>query len=189
MTRRLVIVDPAHASSVGHHDEVNRPLLAKLNRGGWQAELWSDVRLEGDSEAPRPLQGVFSGCGYEDPRLWSELGGMVQLGRRMEQQLQQASASGEPVGAWLGHSLLPFQLLGLARHLATAPPAQVLLSLMFAPGETLAAPVADGEATANCRVALAALARASAQQGHQLLNSKTPSTASSGLPACIGTTS
>ena len=88
MKRRLVIVDPAHASSVGHHDEVNRPLLAELNRGGWQAELWSDVALEAEAKAPQPFQGMFSGCGYEDPRLWRELGGMVQLGRRMEQQLQ-----------------------------------------------------------------------------------------------------
>jgi hypothetical protein len=39
--------------------------------------------------------------------------------------------------AWLGHSLLPFQLLGLARHLNQAPAAAVLLSLMFAPGCTL----------------------------------------------------
>ena len=136
MQHRLVIVDPAHASSVGHHDEVNRPLLEALIKAGWQAELWADVALEAESHAPQPLLGAFSGCGYEDPRHWSELGGMVNLGRRLERQLQQASGAEQPVAVWLGHSLLPFQLLGLARHLATAPAARVLLSLMFAPQES-----------------------------------------------------
>ena len=156
MQHRLVIVDPAHASSVGHHDEVNRPLLEALIKAGWQAELWADVALEAESDSPQPLLGVFSGCGYEDPRHWSELGGMVNLGRRLEGQLQQASGAEQPVAVWLGHSLLPFQLLGLARHLATAPAARVLLSLMFAPQESLSYASNEAQATANCRVALAA---------------------------------
>jgi ABC-type polar amino acid transport system ATPase subunit len=84
---------------------------------------------------------------------------MVLLARRMEQQLALASAGGPAVRAWLGHSLLPFQLLGLARHLHRAPAADLLVSLMFAPGETLEAPEASAarQATANARVALAAL--------------------------------
>lgn len=166
--RRLVIVDPAFHSSVGHHGEVNRPLLKALQQGGWAAELWADVALEAQTDAPQPLCGVFSGCGYEDARHWRELGGMVQLARRLEQQLALAASGGTAVQAWVAHSLLPFQLLGLARHLATAPPAQVLLSLMYAPGETLQGPPADPQASANCRVALAALARTAAQQGHRL---------------------
>ena len=36
---RLVIVEPAYASTVGHHGEVNRPLLAALAEAGWRAEL------------------------------------------------------------------------------------------------------------------------------------------------------
>ncbi|MBE9173796.1 hypothetical protein IQ216_12170, partial [Cyanobium sp. LEGE 06143] len=63
----LVIVDPAYASTVGHHGEVNRPLLAELNGAGWRAELWADVALEAEPTAPTPLKGVFSGCGYGDP--------------------------------------------------------------------------------------------------------------------------
>lgn len=56
------------------------------------------------------LLGVFSGCGYVDPRLWLEPGGALQLARRLEQQLALASAaSAAPVSAWLAHSLLPFQ--------------------------------------------------------------------------------
>ena len=168
MQHRLVIVDPAHASSVGHHDEVNRPLLEALIKAGWQAELWADVALEAESHSPQPLLGAFSGCGYEDPRHWSELGGMVNLARRLEGQLQQASRAEQPVAVWLGHSLLPIQLLGLARHLATAPAARVLLSLMFAPQESFSYASNEAQATANCRVALAALARATAQQGHEL---------------------
>lgn len=165
---RLVIVEPAYRSTVGHHGEVNRPLLLALAEGGWQPELWADVALEAEASAPGPLRGVFSGCGYEDPRQWSEPGGMVLLARRLEQQLQQAAAGGSPVAVWLAHSLLPFQLLGLARHLAQVEPARVLISLMFAPGETLQGPPADPAAEANARMALAALARVCAQRGHHL---------------------
>ncbi len=170
---RLVIVEPAYANTVGHHGEVNRPLLAALQAEGWQAELWADVALEAEASAPQPLRGVFSGCGYEDPRHWRELGGMLQLARRLEQQLNEAARPGAqptaaPITAWLAHSLLPFQLLGLARHLAQAAPAQVLISLMFAPGETLEGEGPCEQASHNARVALAALAKATAQQGHQL---------------------
>jgi hypothetical protein len=165
---RLVIVEPAYASTVGHHGEVNRPLLAALAEAGWTPELWADVALEGEATAPGPLRGVFSGCGYGDPRQWRELGGALVLARRLEQQLALADAGGEAVAAWLAHSLLPFQLLGLARHLNQAPAAAVLLSLMFAPGETLEGPAGDAQATATARVALAALARACEQQGHRL---------------------
>ncbi|MFM7676389.1 MAG: hypothetical protein ACKO5F_12595 [Synechococcus sp.] len=170
---RLVIVEPAYASTVGHHGEVNRPLLAALAAEGWKAELWADVALEAEVGAPQPLRGVFSGCGYEDPRHWRELGGMLQLARRLEQQLSEAARHGAqptaaPITAWLAHSLLPFQLLGLARHLAQAAPAQVLISLMFAPGETLEGEGPCEQASHNARVALAALAKAAARQGHRL---------------------
>jgi len=84
---RLVIVEPAYASTVGHHGEVNRPLLAALGQAGWSCELWADVALEGETTAPQPLRGVFSGCGYGGPRQWRELGGALVLARRLEQQL------------------------------------------------------------------------------------------------------
>jgi hypothetical protein len=161
---------------VGHHNEVNRPLLAQLGQAGWRVALWGDVALEGEPDGPPELVGAFSGCGYEDPRLWCELGGMVLLARKLEQQLAlvEGQDGDQPVEAWLGHSLLPFQLLGLARHLAKVQEAQVLLSMMFEPGETLEGakgldPVqASEQATANTRIALAALARACRQQGHRL---------------------
>ena len=167
---RLVIVDPAHRNGVGHHDGVNRALLRDLRGQGWQAELWADLALEAEADAPAPLLGVFSGCGYEDPRLWRDLHGQQLLAQRMAEQMRLASDAGcwEPVAVWLGHSLLPFQLLGLARHLASAPAAQVLISPMFPPGETLEGEAADPQAVSNCRVALAALARAVQQQGHRL---------------------
>jgi hypothetical protein len=170
---RLVIVEPAYASTVGHHGEVNRPLLAALGAAGWSCELWADVALEGEPGRPQAVRGVFSGCGYGDPQQWRELGGALVLARRLEEQLALAAGGGEAgggeaVAAWLAHSLLPFQLLGLARYLSRAPAAAVLLSLMFAPGETLQGPAGDGQAVATARVALAALARACAQQGHRL---------------------
>jgi hypothetical protein len=158
---------------VGHHGEVNRPLRAALGAAGWAAELWTDLALEGEPGRPAGVRGVFSGCGYGDPRQWRDLGGALVLARQLEQQLALAAGGGETggserVAAWLAHSLLPFQLLGLARQLSRAPAAAVLLSLMFAPGETLQGPAGDGQASATARVALAALARACAQQGHRL---------------------
>ena len=166
--RRLVIVDPSHNSSVGHHHEVNRLLLRALHGGGWQPEVWADVALEAVPAAPQPLLGAFSGCDYGDPQHWQSLEGNLRLARRLESQLEEASAHGPTVQAWLGHSLLPFQLLGLARHLTQAAPAQVLLSQMFAPGETLSSGGNRQQAIVNCRIAMAALARACNQQGHQL---------------------
>ena len=163
MTRpRLVIVDPSYASQVGHHGEVNRPLQEELRAAGWQPELWTDLALEAGGV------GVFTGCGYRDPGQWQDLGGMVLRAQMLEDQLALASG-GEPVAAWLGHSLLPFQVLGLARHLQRQSAAAVLLSLMFAPAETLGgvAPQAP-DAAAPARVALAALERACRQQGHRL---------------------
>jgi hypothetical protein len=163
MTRpRLVIVDPSYASQVGHHGEVNRPLQAELLAAGWQPELWTDLALEAGGV------GVFTGCGYRDPGQWQDLGGMVLRAQTLEDQLALASGA-EPVAAWMGHSLLPFQVLGLARHLQRQAAAAVLLSLMFAPAETLGgvAPQAP-DAAAPARVALAALERACRQQGHRL---------------------
>ena len=164
----LVIVETAYASTVGHHGEVNLTLLTALGAAGWSAELWTDLALEGEPGRPAGVRGVFSGCGYGDPQQWRELGGALVLARRLEEQLALAAGEGEPVAAWLAHSLLPFQLLGLARHLSRAPAAAVLLSLMFAPGETLQGPAGDAQAAATARVALAALARACSQQGHRL---------------------
>lgn len=165
---RLVIVEPAYAGTVGHHGEVNRALMAALKPAGWMCELWVDLELEAQPDRPEAARGVFSGCGYGDPRLWRELGGALVQARRLEEQLALASSDGQPVAAWLAHSLLPFQLLGLARHLSRTPAAAVLLSLMFAPGETLQGPPGDGQASDTARVALAALARACQQQNHRL---------------------
>ena len=78
---RLVIVEPAYASTVGHHGEVNRPLLTALGAAGWSAELWTDLALEGEPGRPAGVRGVFSGCGYGDPQQWRELGGALVLAR------------------------------------------------------------------------------------------------------------
>jgi hypothetical protein len=165
---RAVIVDPGYISGVGHHADVNARLLQALERQGWQAECWGDQVL-----TARGCRGVFSGCGYEDPRHWADLGGTVHLARRLEGQLlgalKEEEAAGRPsVGSWMVHTSLPFQLLGLARALRQCPAAVVVVSLMFAPGETLDGPGGEAEATSNCRVALGALARAVQAAGHQL---------------------
>mgnify|MGYP001810486415 CR=1 FL=1 len=165
---RVVIVDPAYASSVGHHADVNALLLKGLARQGWAAECWADGAV-----AAEGCLGVFSGCGYVDPRHWADLGGTVHLARRMEQQFlaerdRQVGENSRPVAAWVIHTALPFQVLGLARALRRIQAATVVLSLMFPPGETLAEEGPQGAATSNCRVALGALAQAVTQGGHRL---------------------
>ncbi len=165
---RVVIVDPAYASDVGHHGDVNTQLLAALERQGWPAECWGDEAL-----SARGCRGVFHGCGYVDPRHWADLGGMVHLAGLLERQLlgaleQQAAEGAPPVGGWVMHTALPFQLLGLARALRQCPAATVVVSLMFPPGETLEGPGGEADASSNCRAALGALARAVGQGGHRL---------------------
>jgi hypothetical protein len=158
MSRRAVIVDPAGSGDVGHHAEVNDALRQVLGASEWQVEVWDGSVLEG--------------CGYLDPRHWADLGGTLHLARRCEQQLELAVGSGAhdvaPVGAWMVHTALPFQLLGLARLLRRQPAASVLVSLMFPPGETLEGATADPQAESHARVALAALAEAARQQQHRL---------------------
>ena len=160
---RVVIVDPAYASDVGHHGDVNAQLLTALAAHGWAAECWADATL-----AAAGCRGVFHDCGYVDPRHWADLGGTMHLARRLEGQLRVALEGQEPVAGWVMHTALPFQLLGLARALCLCPAATVVVSLMFAPGETLEGPGGEAAASSNCRVALAALARAVAQGGHRL---------------------
>ena len=46
---------------------------------------------EGEPHKPLGTRGVFSGCGYGDPRQWRELGGALVLARQLEEQLQPAS--------------------------------------------------------------------------------------------------
>jgi hypothetical protein len=111
---------------------------------------------------------VFSGCGYEDPRHWADLGGTVHLAKRLEGQLRAALEGQGPVGGWVLHTVLPFQLLGMARALRHLPAATVMVCLMFPPGETLGGEGGEEAAISNCRVALSALAQAMDQGGHRL---------------------
>ncbi len=160
---RVVIVDPAYASDVGHHGDVNTQLLAALAAQGWAAECWADEAVQAAG-----CRGVFHGCGYVDPRHWADLGGMVHLAGLLERQLLGALEQQDPVAGWVVHTALPFQLLGLARALRQCPAATVVVSLMFPPGETLEGPGGEADATSNCRAALGALARAVGQGGHRL---------------------
>ena len=128
--------------------------------GGGHPSVWAVGSLGAEPREPQPPLGAFSGCDYGDPQHWQSLEGNLRLARRLESQLEEASAHGPTVQAWLGHSLLPFQLLGLARHLTQAAPAQVLLSQMFAPGATLSSGGNRQQANVNCRIARAAPARA-----------------------------
>lgn len=165
---RLVIVDPAWIGSVGHHYDVNHQLQRVLNGAGWQVEAWAD-RATAELGLPwiRPL---LHDCGYLDPRHWSDSGGTLHLARRMADQLAMAPRpADQPVAAWLMHTGLPHHLMALARLLNQQPAAQVLISLMFAPGETMGGgEAADAVATSNSRQALAAIAEVCRRHGHQL---------------------
>ena len=164
---KLVIVDPAWSGSVGHHYDVNLQLQRVLNGAGWQVEAWAD-RATAELALPW-IRSLLQDCGYLDPRHWSDSGGSLHLARRLADQLAMVpSPADQPVAAWVMHTGLPYHLMGLARLLNQQPAAQVLISLMFAPGETLEGEAADAVAISNSRQALAAIAEACRRQGHQL---------------------
>jgi hypothetical protein len=171
-SRRLVLLDPGLSRAVGHHADVNALLLPILQQAGWQPELWADA----DAEVPLlGLRPFLQDAGYIDPRHWCDLAGCLHQATRLRRQLEPPAAVGEPVTAWLAHSLLPFQLIALAQLLQHQPSARVLICLMFAPGEVFAGqPDHDLQAQrqaaeALSSAALAALALAVQRAGHQLL--------------------
>ncbi len=171
-----MLLDPGLSRSLGHHADVNGLLLPALRQAGWQAEIWADAAAEDDLAASLPgLRPLLHGAGYIDPRHWCDLEGCLHQAGRLRSQLEQGAAEGKPVAAWLAHSLLPFQLIALAQLLQHQPPARVLISLMFAPGEVFAGqPGHDLKAQrlaaeAASSAALAALALAVQRGGHQLL--------------------
>jgi len=168
MAPRVVIVDPGLCSNSGHHAELNRQLLAAGRAAGLAIECWVDQAFKAEDPAYRP---AFHGCGYEDPRHWLDLPGSLHLAGRLQQQMRD-HLSGE-VHCWIAHSLLPFQLISLARLLQHLPGARVEVGILYAPGERLggstdpsaASPGQQRErelAIANARVAWSGLARATA---------------------------
>ncbi len=178
-SRRLVLLDPGLASAVGHHSDVNTCLLPALRRRGWQVELWADAQAAQDpalaAQLPE-LRPLLHNGGYIDPRHWCDLPGTLHQAALLRPQLEAAAGvDPTPVAAWVAHSLVPFQLIALAQLLQRQPPAQVVISLMFAPGEVFAGqPELDLQAQRqaaelNARSALAALALAASRGGHQLL--------------------
>jgi hypothetical protein len=195
---RVVIVDPGHSSHSGHHAELNRQLLAACQRANLAVECWVDQSLQ---EQDPSYRRVFQGCGYVDPRHWLDLAGSLHLASRFRDQLQSLQA-GEPVAGWIAHSLLPFQLIGLAQLLQNQPAAQLEIGVLYSPGERLggsseASAISPGVererelAIANTRVAWNALAQAVDRAGHQLrlgcssqlqANLHRPLVAAAGLP-------
>ena len=177
-SRRLVLLEPGLASDVGHHSDVNACLLPALQRRGWQVELWADVRAAEDvalaARLPE-LRPLLKEAGYIDPRHWCDLPGSLHQAGLLRAQLESAATGSDPVAAWVAHSLVPFQLIALAQLLQRQPPAQVVISLMFAPGEVFGGqPELDLQAQRqaaelNARSALAALALAARRGGHKLL--------------------
>jgi hypothetical protein len=174
MAPRVVIVDPGQNGNSGHHAEVNRQLLAAGRAAGLAIECWVDQAFKAENPAFRP---VFHGCGYEDPRHWIDLPGSLHLAARLQQQMR-GHLSGQ-VHCWIAHSLLPFQLIGLARLLQHQPGARVEVGILYAPGERLGGSTDPGAsspgpqrerelAIANAGVAWSGLARATALANHRL---------------------
>ena len=176
-SRRLVLLDPGFNSSLGHHADLNGLITPALIDAGWSAEIWADVAVAGNPLLSKQLLGlrpVLREAGYIDPRHWCDLAGRLHQAGLLRPQLTKA-AEGPAVQAWLAHSLLPFQLIAMAQVLQHQPPAMVVLSLMFAPGEVLGGQstfsMADQRLAAelNTRTAVAALSRAAQQAGHHLI--------------------
>ncbi len=174
MASCVVIVDPGLCSNSGHHAELNRQLLAAGRAAGLAIECWVDQAFKAEDPAFRP---VFHGCGYEDPRHWLDLPGSLHLAGRLQQQMRD-QLSGE-VHCWIAHSLLPFQLIGLARLLQHLPAARVEVGILYAPGERLGGSTEPGAtspgrqrerdlAIANAGVAWSGLARATTLANHRL---------------------
>ena len=160
----LVVLDPSYALRAGHHHGLNAELLPRLQRAGASVQVWADRLVP-----PAPgLQAVFSGVGYAPAEQWAAVAFAFQPAERLREQLEQAARDSGPVEGWLAHSLLPFQLLGLARFLQGQPPAFVLISLMFDPAETLGSPDFSQQALRCCRMALLELSLACRRGGHRL---------------------
>ena len=173
---RVVVLDPNYASSIGHHQPLNQALLEQLTSAGWQPEIWAD------EQAPSGpcVRRVSHGCGYIDPRHWVDLGGARHLAAQLNAQLQAALEQDQSCGlaspqAWLVHSVLPYQLIALAQVLQAQPAAQVVISLMYGPRESLGGIEhwSQERLASSCiettRVALQALALACRRAGHQLV--------------------
>jgi hypothetical protein len=176
-SRRLVLLDPGLNSAVGHHADLNAALTPALLAQGWDVEIWADAQAAVDPRLVEQLPGLrplLQNAGYIDPRHWCDLSGSLHQAALLRPQLADA-AGGGAVQAWLAHSLLPFQLIALAQLLQHQPPATVLISLMFAPGEVFGGQsglsLADQRLAAelNARTAIAALARSARQAGHRLI--------------------
>jgi len=160
----LVVVDPSYALRAGHHHGLNAQVLPRLQRAGASVQVWADRLVP-----PAPsLQGVFSGVGYAPAEQWAALGFAFHQAERLREQLEQAARDSGPVEGWLAHSLLPFQVRGLARFLQGQPPACVLISLMFDPAETLGSPALGSQAQRCCSMALLELSLACRRARHRL---------------------
>ena len=209
MNHRVVIVDPGYSGPTGHHAELNRQLIAACRAQGWSVECWADQSLlhadpSAMEQASRP---IFQNCGYLDPRHWLDLAGCLHLAARLCQQieaaLQAAPPAQPPVTLWIAHSLLPFQLIGLAQALQHQPPARLEVGILYAPGERLGGSTEPSAATpgparerelaiANARFAWCGLAQACRRAGHQVrlgcaseaqARAHQPLLAAAGLPA------
>jgi hypothetical protein len=178
-SKRVVVVDPGHGHGSGHHAELNHQLVNSGRTAGLELECWVDQALPAQDPAYRP---VLDGCGYVDPRHWLDLAGSLHLARRLHNQLSAQLAphlAAPPVGCWIAHSMLPFQLIGLAQLLQHQPPGEVRIGILYAPGERLggsseATAISPGPererslAVANAQLAWSGMARAVHQAGHRL---------------------
>jgi hypothetical protein len=155
------VFDPSYAVKAGHHHDLN----AAVQRHHSPAVIWCDKALSSAAQH----EAVFRDVGYEADERWCALPVAKQLALRLQQQL--ASAESFPLACtWLAHSLLPFQLLGLAYALVDQPPCLLVISLMFDPGETLSIRVdaCPHQAERTSAFAWLELARVCRQAGHQL---------------------
>jgi hypothetical protein len=157
----LHVLDPSYAMQAGHHHDLN----AALRRHISPAVIWCDQALVTAAHQ----EAVFSAVGDGADQHWWALPVAQQLALRLQQQLV-ASERFSLAGTWLAHSLLPFQVLGLAYALTNRPSCWLVISLMFDPTETLSTHVdsCSNQAERTSALAWLELARVCRQAGHQL---------------------
>ena len=166
-TECIHVLDPSYAYSSGHHQDLNQSLIKAFSQRSIRTFIWCDKKISDNDEA----NGIFEDVGYLAEPEWWTLPVTIQLAHKIKDQLLKTdSLSEKKARTWLGHSLLPFQILGLAFYLSKQPESDIYISLMFSPSETFGQLEANNHRRAECTAAYAWLemSRICKRNQHQL---------------------
>jgi hypothetical protein len=166
-TECIHVLDPSYAYPSGHHQDLNQSLIKVFSERSIRTFIWCDKKISDNNEA----NGIFEDVGYFAEPEWWTLPVTIQLAHKIKEQLLRADGLSEKKPkTWLGHSLLPFQILGLAFYLSEQPKSNIHISLMFSPGETFDQLEANNHRRAECTASYTwlELSRICKRNKHQL---------------------